>query len=201
MDAFWVFGYGSLMWQPGFACCHAQPCRLFGYHRRLCIYSRYYRGTPEHPGLVLGLARGGSCSGIAYYVEKHKAQQVYDYLIAREMHDNVYFEKRLPLHLQDGRKVSGIAFVANPAHECYASTLSHEAVCAIVATARGATGSTADYVRNTIEHLREAGMPDKRLEAFSTQCDGRLMTKAATTPMQKAVTSGSHSGTGGSRKK
>lgn len=166
MDAFWVFGYGSLIWKPGFAYDNAQSCRLFGYHRRLCIYSRYYRGTPEKPGLVLGLARGGSCFGMAYYVEQHNARQAYDYLIAREMNDGVYFAGKLPLHLHDGQKVSGLAFVANPAHECYASALSHEAVCAIVAATHGAAGSTADYVRNTAEHLRRLGMPDKRLEAI-----------------------------------
>ena len=86
----WVFGYGSLMWNPGFAVREARPARLFGYHRRLCLWSIHYRGTSRRPGLVLGLARGGSCNGMALRVARAERHAVAAYLFKREMLNNAY---------------------------------------------------------------------------------------------------------------
>ena len=82
----WVFGYGSLMWNPGFAHAEARPARVYGYHRAFCLYSEHYRGTEARPGLVLGLNRGGSCRGRAFRVPAHDADAAMEYLIAREMY-------------------------------------------------------------------------------------------------------------------
>src|SRR5512145_1517750 len=99
MSDLWVFGYGSLMWQPGFAFVENVPGRLWGWRRSLCIYSTIYRGTPEEPGLVLGLEPGGSCRGIAFRVAAAQADETLAYLRDREMRTNVYREILAPIRL------------------------------------------------------------------------------------------------------
>ena len=167
---FWVFGYGSLMWNPGFAHVEAVKARLFGYHRALCIHSRLYRGTPERTGLVMGLDRGGSCVGIAFRVAAGEAAAVTQYLHEREMMNYVYRDLRLGIRTDDGRRAVALAFVADQRNPQFAGHLSVEEAAKIVRGARGTAGSNEDYVFNTLAHLREIGIRDHWLESV-----GRLI--------------------------
>ncbi len=161
---FWVFGYGSLMWKPGFAHVETVRARLHGYRRSLCIYSHVHRGMPDHPGLVLGLDAGGSCLGIAFRVPGDMAGEVMAYLREREMSNGVYHEKRLRLHLADGREVEALAYVADRRHRQYAGGMKPDEAAAIIASARGKSGDNIDYVTNTIMHLRNMRVRDHALE-------------------------------------
>ena len=108
----WVFGYGSLMWNPGFATPETQPARLHGWHRAFCIYSEHYRGTPEKPGLILGLLPGGACRGLAHRLPARDYEATRRYLWTREIdNDGVYEEAIRPIHLADGahRVVAGLS--------------------------------------------------------------------------------------------
>ncbi|RCS22437.1 gamma-glutamylcyclotransferase [Phyllobacterium salinisoli] len=168
MGDFWVFGYGSLMWKPGFAHVETVRARLYGYRRALCIRSHIHRGTPEHPGLVLGLDRGGSCLGLAFRVPGDLAGEVLAYLRARELVTNVYLERRLPLRLGDGRFVEAVVYVADRDHQQYAGALPAERAAEIVASAYGQSGPNVDYVISTVEHLRKMGIRDHWLESVAT---------------------------------
>jgi glutathione-specific gamma-glutamylcyclotransferase len=167
---FWVFGYGSLMWNPGFTHEEAVKARLFGYHRALCIHSRLYRGTPERTGLVMGLDKGGSCVGMAFRVAVRDEAAVIGYLHEREMMNYVYRDMRLSIRTADGRRAKALAFVADQKHEQFAGHLSAEAAAEIVRGARGTAGPNEDYVFNTLAHLREIGIRDHWLESL-----GRLI--------------------------
>lgn len=161
---FWVFGYGSLMWRPGFAHVETMRARLHGYRRSLCIYSHVHRGTPDHPGLVLGLDAGGSCLGIAFRVPGDMTDEVMVYLREREMSNQVYHEKWLRLRLADGRDVQAVTYVADRRHIQYAGSLKAEDAAAIVISAQGDSGANLDYVANTLEHLRNMRVRDHALE-------------------------------------
>ena len=100
MGDFWVFGYGSLMWRPGFAHTETRRARLHGFHRSLCVWSHIYRGTRERQGLVLGLDRGGSCVGLAFRVPSELREEVLAYLRDRELVTSVYLERMLPIRLE-----------------------------------------------------------------------------------------------------
>jgi len=161
---FWVFGYGSLMWRPGFAHVETMRARLHGYRRSLCIYSHVHRGTPDHPGLVLGLDAGGSCLGIAFRVPGDMTDEVMVFLREREMSNQVYHEKWLRLRLADGRDVQAVTYVADRRHIQYAGSLKAEDAAAIVISAQGDSGANLDYVANTLEHLRNMRVRDHALE-------------------------------------
>jgi glutathione-specific gamma-glutamylcyclotransferase len=167
---FWVFGYASLMWNPGFAFEEALKARLSGYHRALCVRSRHYRGTPERTGLVMGLDRGGSCVGVAFRVAASRETEVSDYLRDREMISAVYHERQLPLRLHDGRAVRALAYVVDTSHEQFAGHLSVEEAARLVSGAAGIAGTNEEYIHNTIRHLREIGIRDHWLEGV-----GRLI--------------------------
>jgi len=149
---------------PGFPHQDLRLARLFVYHRSLCIYSHHYRGTPEKPGLVLGLRRGGSCRSLAFHVPGNEAQKTYDYLVEREQINGTYQEKHVCLHLEDGKKVQSLVFVTDSAHPQYAGTLAVCDIAKIVSTARGKTGSNQDYVLNTLQQLRMLKIYDRLLE-------------------------------------
>jgi cation transport protein ChaC len=178
MDAdLWVFGYGSLMWQPGFPFAERLTATVHGYHRALCIYSYHYRGTEARPGLVLGLDRGGSCQGVAFRVAAAEAPATLAYLRVRELVTNVYREVLLPARLSDGRHVTALAYVADRAHAQYAHGLSPAEIEALVGSAVGVAGSDRDYVCNTQAHLAAIGIRDRMLErlarSFAAPADGR----------------------------
>jgi cation transport protein ChaC len=164
MDDFWVFGYGSLMWNPGFTFVERQQGRLHGYRRSLCIWSSVYRGTEENPGLVLGLDRGGSCHGVAFKVRGTDREAVIDYLRQRELVTNVYKERVLSVSLTNGRRVNAVTYVADPLHDQYAGRLDVVEAARIVLGATGQSGPNEDYVVNTIEHLQQMGIRDALLE-------------------------------------
>jgi glutathione-specific gamma-glutamylcyclotransferase len=161
----WVFAYGSLIWNPGFDYLRAEPARLDGYHRALCVLSHRYRGTPEKLGLVFGLDRGGSCHGLAYEIDDRLWPAVYRYLTERELITHIYIEKHLPVTLGgSARQVEAMTYVVDAAHSQYAGPITHDQILAYVRQGVGEAGSCVDYVRNTARHLHELGIPDPELD-------------------------------------
>lgn len=164
MDEFWVFGYGSLMWNPGFPYVERIQARAFGYRRSLCIRSYVHRGTPENPGLVLGLDRGGSCRGVAFRVSDEHREDVLDYLRKRELVTHVYKERILQLMLGSGRQVPAVGYVVDRAHVQYAGSLAVQEAAEIVLRSSGQSGPNDAYVFNTLDHLKQMGIRDLWLE-------------------------------------
>ena len=163
----WVFGYGSLMWRPGFAFAEVLPGVLHGYQRRFCIYSHHYRGTPEQPGLVLGLApaAGGVCNGLAFCVKAGDLAAVKAYLDERELVSYAYRAAWLPVQTPRAR-VSAYCFVADPAHPQYAGELAVERAAKIIVEARGRAGLNRDYLIETVRRLEKEGFRDDELHAL-----------------------------------
>jgi cation transport protein ChaC len=160
----WVFGYGSLMWSPGFSYQEKVPARLHGYHRALCILSTRYRGTRRRPGLVMGLCRGGSCWGMAFRVDAQRVRGALMRLWQREMPRRVYAPRLLKLQLRNGRPVSALAFLADPTHPAYVRELDLHGRARLVAQGAGQRGLCVDYIRNTIAHMGDVGVRDPHLE-------------------------------------
>jgi len=165
--SFWVFGYGSLMWNPGFPHLESRPALLRGFHRRFCIWSHNYRGTPEYPGLVLGLDKGGSCRGMAFLVDCADSEAVLDYLHDREMGTRVYRPKLVRLATDKGA-VQGLAFVVNRDHQQYAGRLGLEATAHLIADAAGKRGPCAEYLANTVSHLEDLSIDPGQLRPLLT---------------------------------
>ena len=163
----WVFGYGSLIWNPGFAHVSAQQGLLRGAHRSLSIVSHHHRGTVEQPGLVFGLTRGGSCRGMVFEVADADWPQVYAYLQEREQVTSVYRDVTRPVHLADGRTIGALAFLVDERHEQFAGRLSLDQQLAMVRSGVGLSGRNIDYVLNTARHLRELGIRDRQLMALA----------------------------------
>jgi cation transport protein ChaC len=169
MAELWVFAYGSLMWRPGFAFSERANAALIGAHRSLCIYSFHHRGTPDRPGLVLGLDEGGACRGVAFRVAAEKRDETLAYLRAREQVTDVYLEAIKPVSLLDasGRDCEAVCYVADRGHPQYAGRLSIEAQARLVRPASGQSGTNIEYVLNTVRHLEEAGIHDVELAALA----------------------------------
>jgi len=167
----WVFGYGSLMWRPGFHYVERRAALVHGYHRSLCVYSHVHRGTPHRPGLVLGLDRGGSCRGVAFLVAPAQEQATIAYLRERELVTNVYLERSLLITLDDGRRAPALAYVVDPAHVQYAGRLDRAELLALVRQGVGRSGWNAEYVRSTHLHLEELGLVDPVLKWISDHFD------------------------------
>lgn len=163
-DVEWVFGYGSLMWNPGFRFAEHQKACLQGYHRAFCIYSHHYRGTPERPGLVLGLDKGGSCQGVAFRVERKNWDAAVEYLNERELIGYAYRPVVVELELQKSAPpVRAYTFVADPAHPNYAGDLGIDGSAEIIMYANGVGGLNRDYLINTIKQLETHGYKDPSL--------------------------------------
>jgi len=160
----WVFGYGSLMWRPGFAFAEKQIATVRGYHRALCVYSHVHRGTPEAPGLVLGLDQGGSCKGMAFRVPAAAAADTIAYLRQREQVTLVYRELRLPARLADGRGVTALSYAVDRRHIQYAGRLDRRELERLVRQGQGVSGANPDYVRATHAHLAQLGISDATLD-------------------------------------
>jgi cation transport protein ChaC len=160
----WVFGYGSLMWRPGFAYAFRCKAMLRGWRRSLCIYSHVYRGTPEKPGLVLGLDRGGACAGVAFRVKASLREPTIRYLRDREQATSVYLERMVPVTLESGERVSALTYVADRVHGQYAGRLDRETMLTIIQAGHGQSGDNAAYVTETHDHLAAIGVHDSDLE-------------------------------------
>jgi len=169
-----VFAYGSLIWRPGFAHLGARPALLRGYHRRFCITSRHYRGTPQTPGLVLGLDRGGACQGVVFQVAFDDAAAVLAYLDEREnlAGEEVYHRRELPVRLRGcGQIVRAITYVADRSHPAYARPCARTAAQTI-AQGLGVAGSNREYLVNTLTQLRIYGLRDRGLEEIAANIAG-----------------------------
>ena len=159
----WVFGYGSLIWRPGFDHTARRSALIHGYHRSFCIYSHYHRGTPEKPGLVLGLDRGGSCRGVAYRVDAKLAGEVIAYLDGRERVTDVYHQAWVPARTDQGT-VRALTYVPRyRTHPQYAGKLAHDAMAELIAHGEGNSGPGWEYLENTVSHLAELGIRDRGL--------------------------------------
>lgn len=158
----WIFGYGSLMWDPGFQFLERSPAIVHGYHRAFCIYSSRWRGTPEQPGLVLGLDHGGACRGVAYLVAKAEVEATLKALWQREMRRRVYRPRLVQMRLPN-KAARAFTFVADPRHPGYAGGLSLEQTARLVATCCGARGPNIEYLTRTIDHLAALGVHDHNL--------------------------------------
>ena len=172
-DIEWVFGYGSLIWRPGFSFLEQRQAHLPGAHRRLCVLSHVHRGTPERPGLVLGLDRGGSCHGVAFRVARGAWRETVDYLRAREQVTMVYREAVRPVRLDgSGEKVRALTYTVDHTHAQYAGALPIGEQLRLVRQGHGQSGPNVDYVRNTHAHLDELGIHDAPLAALIARLDG-----------------------------
>ena len=171
----WVFGYGSLMWNPGFPHLDAQPALLRGYHRSFCVRSIRYRGTPNCPGLVLGLDRGGACRGRAFRVAAANAAEVLAYLEDREMLHKVYERRTVPLALPD-RRIAAEAFVVDRSHSNYCGGLPQDQLVDLILQGEGIKGPCIDYLLNTVAHLDEMGIGDGPLHRLRDAVQERLET-------------------------
>jgi cation transport protein ChaC len=167
MGDFWVFGYGSLIWNPGFDLIERKRATLYGLHRSLCIRSWVHRGTKENPGLVLGLDLGGACSGVAMRVSEKNREPVIEYLRARELVTSVYLECWRNVSLETGKTVSALVYRADRNHPQYARGLSIPEQIEIVKQSSGGSGHNSDYVRNTVKAMREQKITDRVLEAIA----------------------------------
>lgn len=160
----WVFGYGSLMWSPGFPYEEKALARVHGYHRALCILSTRYRGTHRRPGLVVGLCQGGSCWGMAFRVEARRVAATLRRLWHREMPRRVYEPRLVRTRLGRRRHVQALAFLADPDHPFYVRELDLHGRARLVAQGIGQRGPCVDYIRNTLDHMHEVGVRDPHLE-------------------------------------
>jgi glutathione-specific gamma-glutamylcyclotransferase len=166
----WVFGYGSLMWRPGFEFIEQVPARLIGEHRALCVYSFVHRGTPEKPGLVLGLDRGGACRGVAFRVaEKHRVTTI-AYLRAREQVTSVYREVMRSVWLENEprQRVSALAYVVDRGHVQYAGRLSLADQLRHVQQGHGQSGANREYVIATVKAIEAEGFRESQLHQLAS---------------------------------
>ena len=165
----WVFGYGSLMWKPGFEFIEQAPARLIGEHRALCVYSFDHRGTPQKPGLVLGLDRGGACRGIAFRVTARQREETIAYLRGREQTTNVYREVMRSVWLENEarQRVAALTYVVDRGHVQYAGRLSMADQLRYVQQGHGRSGNNRDYVLSTVLSIEKQGFRDTQLHQLA----------------------------------
>lgn len=177
----WVFGYGSLMWRPGFPYQERRPATLHGRRRAFCIYSVHHRGTYQRPGLVLGLAPGGSTRGVAYQVAEADWPEVYAYLREREQPTETYVESAANVRLADGRRAPTLVFLSDTRHPQWAGMLSLERQAELIAGAAGLSGPNVDYLRDLVLHLREEAIHDVAMERLLQMVEARELALGAHT--------------------
>ncbi len=173
-NGIWVFGYGSLIWNPGFEYRSVQRATLKGFRRAFCLWSVHYRGTRDHPGLVLGLdpMAGARCEGVAYFVAPDQAGAVHRYLRARELVSYAYHERFLPLRLADGEEVQALCYIVDPAHSQYAGGLALAEQARVIGAAAGSAGPNIEYLQNTARHLEKLGIKDPEMERLLVLAGG-----------------------------
>lgn len=167
----YVFGYGSLIWNPGFTYLSADKALLRGAHRSLSIYSHRHRGTPDRPGLVFGLSRGGAVLGVAFEIAPDNWDRVFAYLEDREQDRGVYRSVWRRVTLASGRDVRALTFVVDETHPQFAGRLSVTDQLALIRAGTGEAGPNTEYVRNTARHLLSLGIRDRTLDQIVAQLD------------------------------
>jgi cation transport protein ChaC len=155
----WFFAYGSLMWDPGFQPAEVRPALLRGWHRRFCVASVIYRGTPDQPGLSLGLDRGGSCRGLALRIAEADRDRVLAYLAHREMPEEIYSSRLVRLITEEGA-TDAYALVVNRDHSLFVPPMALSEMAARIARAKGSRGPNQDYLVHTVRHLDALGITD-----------------------------------------
>lgn len=177
----WVFGYGSLMWRPGFDYIARRPARLIGAHRALCVYSFIHRGTPEKPGLVLGLDHGGACQGIAFCVAAKNRDATLAYLRERELINHVYHEVMRSIWLEDDARsqVSALCYVVDRRHPQYAGRLTLEQQLHFVRQGHGKAGPCRDYVLSTVTEMEAHGCRDSELHRLAAMLRENMPARAS----------------------
>ena len=170
----WVFGYGSLIWRPGFDFAERVPAHIIGMHRSLCVYSFDHRGTPERPGLVLGLDFGGACRGIAYRVTAARRMATLKYLREREQTTAVYRELVRSIWLAGNpeRHVDALCYAVDRGHPQYAGRLTHDRQLRIVRQGHGRSGNNRDYVIETAKALEALNIVDHELQVLAQRLAG-----------------------------
>jgi cation transport protein ChaC len=165
-DGFWVFGYGSLVWQPGFTYADRQIARMAGYARSFCMWSIHHRGTEAEPGLVLALDQcdGAFCDGVAFFVPSQTAAETLAYLRERELISSAYLEEVHPILFRDGRSVMSYAYVVDRDHVQYCGGLPLERQAEVISQAVGGRGPNSEYLFNTAQHLTQIGLSDPDLD-------------------------------------
>ena len=167
--AFWVFGYGSLLWNPGFEPAEKVRATLHGYHRSFCMLSIHHRGTEDDPGLVLALDEAeGTCTGLALKVQDDQEEEVLQYLRDRELISSAYLEKHVTLQTDDGREVEALAYVINRDHRQYCE-FDLERQAQMIASAIGGRGPNTEYLYNTADLLKELQIPDADMDWLVTR--------------------------------
>ncbi|MPZ44137.1 MAG: gamma-glutamylcyclotransferase [Betaproteobacteria bacterium] len=164
-DAIWVFGYGSLMWNPAFHFAERRTARIHGYHRQFCLWARAGRGSPERPGLMLGIEPGGSCNGVIYRIAPGLVKSELDVLWRREMNSAAYRPEWVAARTRE-RTVHAITFAVNRSHERYIGDLDLVSTARYLAQGAGPLGLCCDYLFETVTHLRELGVRDRHLEVL-----------------------------------
>lgn len=175
-NGFWVFGYGSLLWNPEFEFIDDVPAVLTDYARSFCMWSIHHRGSPEQPGLVLALdaQKGAQCQGVAFRVGADTAVQSLANLRERELVSSAYIEHHVPLRLADGRDITALAYVIDPKHAQYTGPLTLTRQAEIIACAKGQRGENCDYLFNTASHLTTLGMEDHDLTTLADKVRGHM---------------------------
>ncbi|WP_171209997.1 MULTISPECIES: gamma-glutamylcyclotransferase [unclassified Ruegeria] len=165
----WVFGYGSLLWNPGFPVARTEKATLHGYARSFCMSSIHHRGTEDDPGLVLALDEqsGSACTGLALLVEPGHEDRTLEELRERELISSAYLERMLDVHLDTGDVVNAVTYVIDPDHVQYCGGMPLEEQARIIAHAVGGRGPNTEYLFNTAQHLAEIGLKDPDLEWLS----------------------------------
>ena len=176
-DPLWVFAYGSLLWDPGFSPTEAVTADLPGYARSFCMLSIHHRGTEAEPGLVLALdaQAGAVCTGVALRVAAAESGAVLAMLRERELISSAYLERWVQVILADGRQITALAYVIDPAHRQYCQ-FDAETQAQMIARARGGRGLNRDYLFNTAAHLAQLGIADPTLSALVGRVRGLCRT-------------------------
>ncbi|HLZ65555.1 MAG TPA: gamma-glutamylcyclotransferase [Aliidongia sp.] len=175
----WLFGYGSLIWNPAFHFAERRKGRIHGWHRRFCLWTPLGRGSPEQPGLVLGLERGGACTGMAFRLHHDQVADELDIVWRREMLSGAYRPRWARVTTAAG-SVDAITFTIDPANPRYAGRLDEDEIVRVVATAVGRLGPCTDYLFKTAEALAGLGLEDRVLQRLKSRVEARLSTRAPT---------------------
>jgi cation transport protein ChaC len=178
----WVFGFGSLMWNPAFHFVERRTARIHGFHREFCLWARAGRGSPERPGLMLSLEPGGSCIGVAYRIARHAVRDELNVLWRREMFTGAYRPVWTAAHTAKGPEPA-IVFTANRGHERYVTGLKEADIARYLANGAGKMGRCSDYLFDTVAHLRQLGIRDRRLESL----EAKVRKKMGTVPISLAT--------------